>query len=105
MIMQFCGKLCLRRGLLALSAYPRNPYYFGIAAFFGAQSQHGLEQSHFSDRELSSVNADCDSACAGGQIVTGERTLPPFIQLPSGIQCERMSGNDQSRMKLFAQSH
>src|SRR5205807_10560078 len=105
MIMQFCGKLCLRRGLLALSAYPRNPYYFGIAVFFGCQSQHGLEQSHLSDGELSRVNPDRESARASGQIVTGERSLSPFVQVTLGIQRERMSWNNQSRMKLFAQSH
>jgi hypothetical protein len=71
---------------------------------FGGQRQDRLEQPvpRVTDCELGGVDSDRHATSAGGEVVSRECPLPPFIELPIGREGERMGGNDLAGQQVSA---
>jgi hypothetical protein len=69
----------------------------GAIHFLTRQSEDRLEQTdvRIANGELSRVNANSESPCAGGCVVARERSLMSLIEAPIPIERERMRRNDQ----------
>ena len=73
--------------LVQISAYAGNLHARGGAHFLHRQRQNGFEQSscRIANGELRGVYSDSDSSSAGGEIVSRQGALAPFIQLAFAV--------------------
>src|SRR5262249_10806011 len=72
---------------------PRDHDWRLARPFLGAahgKLQHRLQERGIADGELGGVDADRESACAGVEIVAGERALAARVELAISVECERM---------------
>ena len=65
----------------------------GAVHFLPGELQDGLEQAGLADFKLRGVDADGQSARAGGDVVAQERPLAALVELSGGIERERVGGN------------
>src|ERR1043166_6589704 len=69
--------------------------------------EHGAIQSDrgITNRELSGVHSDRDTASTRIYIVAREPALPALVQLACSIECERMRGNHLSVAQMLVNTH
>lgn len=65
------------------------------------QAQHRLEQADLAYRELGGMNADCEAAGAGVDIVARKRPLPALVEAAIRGERERMRRNHHAAAKSF----
>jgi hypothetical protein len=72
--------------------------------FFRSQLKHWPEEAMggIADCELRRVYANRETACSGGEIVSNECTLTPFIKLALRIQCQGTGGDHESLLQTLA---
>ena len=67
-----------------------------VARRLRRQTQHRLVEAAVADGELGRVHADREPAGAGIEIVAGERTLAPRVELAGAVKRKRMGRNRQA---------
>ena len=81
----------------------RDHHRWGLGRFPGPvargahrELQHRPVESDIADRELGGVNADREPAGPGIEIIAAERALAAHVELPPGVERERVSRNDRA---------
>ena len=106
-ITQACRKFRLFMCLFLFAANACDFHYLVAVHFAAGEFQYWSQQRELriANRELGCMNADCDSARPGGQVITSECALAPFIQFALGGQSQRVCRNHQAREQLFPYVH